>query len=302
MLLVGDHQEHPLRQITLTAISPHILTSYVSGGNGKTRLRGNQIPNMGQLLKVGDAPKHAFRASPATCRAIDKLHLAMVSEGMEPLRITEAHRDAGVQAAARQGYEAWLEAGKPDPHSTAWRPGMKRDYVARPGTSNHGWGGAIDIDVEALLAPGCERGSDEALSLFWQLAKGCGLTPIIAEPMATASEAWHFDHLGPLRAVRKLYDEAAKEHSRYRGGYSHTARVGTALAGGLPQQTDAHFIQARLLIAGVWVGLVDGAIGPMTRAGLEEAGIGKGDIKKGTKHILVKLNEHEVGYKQLRKA
>jgi len=291
-----------MRQIVLTSLSPHILTSYIQGTAGSTRLRGNRIPTLSQLLTVGDTANNTFRASPATAAAIDDLCAAMMAAGMEPLRITDAFRSPDVQGRARAGYEAWLAAGKPSPHGSDWRSGMKTAYVAPPGGSNHGWGGAIDFDVAALAAPGVDRGSDGALELLWELARPLGFSPIISEPHADASEAWHLDHMGPLRAVRGLYNAAAREHSRYRGGYGHTARVGCALAGSLPSQTPQMFIQARLMIAGHWCGLVDGAIGPMTKAALAEADITAKAIKAGPHTIIEELNERKVGAAELRAA
>lgn len=290
-----------MRQIVLHRLSPNTLTSYVRGGGGATRTQG-RVPSIPQLLTVAGAPAHSFRASPQTVAALDRLNAAMLAAGMEPCRITETYRSPEVQQKARNGYDAWLEAGRPDPHSPGWRAGMKMAYVARPGASNHGWGGAIDIDVGALSAPGVTRGSNAALEHFWALAKAEGFSPVLSEPLASASEAWHFDRLGPLRAVRSMYDAEASTHPRYRGGYGHTARVGCALAGSLPDQSDAMFIQARLLIAGHWCGLVDGQIGPMTRAALAAAGVEMKVLRAGVPAILAELNRLQVGYAEIKRA
>jgi hypothetical protein len=151
---------------------------------------------------------------------------------------------------------------------------MKTAYVAAVGQSNHGWGGAVDIDVGALVFPGIARGSNEALAAFWEIAESFGWLPIITRPSVGQSECWHFDHLGPLAEIRDLFVRKGMAGS----AYAQTAMAGHALAGVLPGELAPNvtvaYIQSRLLLAGYWVGKVDGVIGPKTLGALAEVGVG----------------------------
>jgi hypothetical protein len=175
---------------------------------------------------------------------------------------------------------------------------MKAAFVSKPGESCHGCGMAVDLDVEALEFPGTGRGTDAALSTFWDLARPHGWRPIIASPTIDQSESWHFDHRGPLNAVDRLFLEHRHESSKYRRPYPLVATVGAVLAQTMPVTTsrlNERYIQCRLLVAGFWCGEPDGYIGNKTIAALAEAGI-KG-IRKGTQPSLIiqALNEAEIG-------
>ena len=262
-----------MNQIQLVQMPDDQLTAYLPGGRG-TRHTDQSVPHVSQVLTVGRAGRGpGWRLAHGAAADLALLQADIVEIGGEPLRLSDAFRASdGAQAVARAAYEMWLAAGSPvDPRDTRWRPGMKTAYVARPGESNHGWGGAFDFDVAALFLPGLKRGSDEALANLWTLGKARGWTPVIGDADSSANEAWHLDHLGPLAKVRELY----LEHG-YRRPAGYVARVGCALAGTLPREiapNDAAYVQARLLIGGYFCGVVDGQIGPMTRAAFKAADI-----------------------------
>lgn len=261
-------------------------TSYLPGG--RTRLHDQQVPHLSMVRTVGQlGAGHNFKLTRGSVWDLRALQVALVALGVEPVRITEAFRDYRVQAQVRQAYELWVAAGRPEPHKPGWVSGMKTAYAARPGRSNHGWGGAIDIDVGALQMPGVKRGSDAALDLFWDLALQHGFTPIIGQPDVDMSECWHFDHLGPLVKVRNLFREVAKTQSAYRGQESgQVAAAGCALAGTRPPTEKGSptvaYIQARLSLAGHFCGFIDGIWGPKTRAVLKALNIG-GELTDKTK-------------------
>lgn len=262
--------------IALVPLPPEQPTSYMSGG--RTRHADGSVPHISMVRTVGQLGGGTpWRLSAGSAKDWNALVAKVVELDGEPPRLTEAERDARVQAVARQGYELWDRAGRPSPGTARWSVGMKAAYVAKPGESGHGWGGAVDIDVGALVMPGCARGSNQALAAFWIVAAQFGWRPIITKPSVGQSECWHFDHFGPLRAVYNLF----KEHSadpKYLGvSYGQTARAGAALAGTLPASVVADvnvaYLQARLSLGGIFVGLIDGVLGPKTREGLKAAGV-----------------------------
>lgn len=286
-----------MNQIELVALPDDQLTAYIAGG--RTRHNDLSVPHFSQVLTVARAGRGpSWRLAKGAAAALAALQLDLEAQGAEAVRLSDAFRQPdGQQAVARAGYEAWLAAGLPKPSDTLrWRADMKTAYVARPGESNHGWGGSKDIDVGALVFPGVRRGSDEALDEYWTVARRHGWTPIIAEPDVTMAECWHFDHLGPLADVRKLYLDAG-----YRRPAAYVARVGCALAGTLPSTVatrDSAYVQARLLIAGHFAGVVDGQVGPKTREAMKAAGLAV-TAKTSVPQMVVLLNEAGTGVAQI---
>ncbi len=263
-------------------LPPDLLTAYVPRslqrpGGSPTRLANGGLPPVSALITVGQAGAK-WMGSPATVAAIAALAGELVAMGAAPLRLTEVHRDVTVQATARAQYLRWVAAGRPDPRTPGFDAGtMKAAFVAEPGQSNHGWGGAMDIDVDALEFPGVKRASDAALETFWGVAARHGFTPVISHP-TMQSEAWHFDHLGhpsPLAGILSLY-----RVNKAVGGYAATARAANVLAGvDLTSKTADQrmwaYVQARLMLGGFWVGAAgaDGLPGKNTIAGLAAADI-----------------------------
>jgi hypothetical protein len=180
------------------------------------------------------------------------LHHAVTKAGGD-FRVTDCHRSAATQMAARAKYNAWVKAGKPNPPG----PGQKAAFVAEPGKSNHNAGRAVDIDIASLKFPGVP--ADKQLDKLWELAIPLGFTPIIKEAREGASESWHFDFWGDLRHVYQRY------------GYEVGALCGALLVGHAGQwQSDARVMQAHCHRLGKDVGALDGVIGPKTLKALME--------------------------------
>lgn len=294
-----------MNHIPLVALPADTPTSYLPGGG--TRLVGGAVPHLSMVRTVGQiGGGNAWRLTPASAAALAAVQAELVGLGCEPTRLTEAFRDPATQANARASYDAWVRAGRPEPGRVGWVAGMKTAYVTRAGESNHGWGAATDIDVGALQMPKVARGSDAALSLWWEIAAPHGWTPIIARPDVHQSECWHFDHLGPLRAVLELYQDAGRNSTTYRGiEHAQTSRCGAALAGTLPQLlvpdlTAAH-IQARLNLAGHFCGLIDGQLGAMSRSALKSVGI-TATSKTKSEALLVELDAAGIALAQIAEA
>jgi len=196
--------------------------------------------------------------------------------------VTDGWRDPdGPQATARARYVAWVEAGRPDPGEPGFDPQRhKTAFVAPPGESFHGAGMAIDFDVGALQFDGTKIGSDEAYRQFWDIAHDVGLRPVIRHPHVGQSEAWHWDCLAP--PMLEVY-QAFKGRSRAerRRAYPLTAQTACLLTGTQPlnwQRARQRYVQARLLIHGVWTGAPDGWVGTKTIKALRSVGI------EGNKH------------------
>jgi hypothetical protein len=276
-------------QILLVALSPDQPTAYISGG---TRLSDGSVPHLSMVRTVGQIPGDRWRLAATAARDWELLQQDVVAAGGELVRLTDAWRDQATQARKRAGYDLWTSHGRPVPNKAGWQAGMSVTYASKPGQSGHGWGGSVDIDVGALLFPGCERGSNAALAKFWKLAAARGWHPIIANPSANQSEAWHFDHLGSLAVARHAFDEGAKtDHEMHGDEYANTARVGCVLAGTMPatlvKDMNVAYIQARLALAGHYPGPIDGDPGDLTNAALKAAGIAVPDWKKTKSNTVV---------------
>ena len=286
-------------KIALVGIPDDYPTAYISGG--ATRDRGGNVPPDGQTRTVARAGGGGvWRGTRGLVAALERLQADVVNAGGSPLRLTEVYRDQQVQADARARFERWVRAGKPHASSSRFdRTTMKSAYVARPGHSNHGWGGAVDFDVAALEFPGTGRGTNDALAVLWRMAKKHGFTPIIGEPVINQSESWHFDHWGPLAAVRNMFVDNGSS------AYGPTALVGCILAGTLPISVGRgteRYVQARLLAGGHWVGEAgcDGHLGNATKHALRAAGIDLVPGAVATTGLIAALDAAEVGFDLLR--
>ena len=258
---------------------------------GKTRLPTGQIPPLRNALTIAKAPSKNWKLTRSAAADWLALNTAWIKAGGEALRLSDAFRDARIQQDARDKYDNWINAGKPTPGSTKFHKAtMKTAYVARPGQSNHGWGGAVDIGVKALFMKGTGRGTDETLGKFWDMAAKFGWRPIINHPVVDQDESWHFDHLGPLQGVYDLFRKNG------RGAYGYTATVGAALTGTLPRSDKAEwiYVQSRIILAGQYIGAPDGVPGRMTKAGLKALGIDAATVKQGVHHVAAALNKAKI--------
>lgn len=115
-------------------------------------------------------------------------------------RMVAAAKQDGVNITVSQGYR---KLGSPDEGCgggfTQWCAWKKYragtgNLAAKPGTSNHGWGSAIDVE-------NCRRGSKVHTWLKNNSTK-FGFYPL-------ASESWHWDHKGSASSLRGGAEEVA---------------------------------------------------------------------------------------------
>ena len=128
----------------------------------------------------------------------------------------------------------------------------------------HEAGRACDLDLEKL---------NMSLKKFWPIAKKHGMTPIIAKPISTQKEAWHFDCRGSHDLVYKYYAQGKGSNML---PYEAMAASGI-LSIGVPvdrfgANQKAAAIQAALIRLGFSLGNLDGQIGQKTRTALTQAG------------------------------
>jgi hypothetical protein len=235
----------------LVTVDVRILSSYGPGGSTDSGIPRAQCRGLA-AIGVG-------RMTPDAAAGLLALHLAVERAGGD-LRITDCYRDVAGQAAARAKYDAWVAAGKPKPGTAAYNGStMKSAYVALPGRSNHNAGRAIDVHLAALRFPGVH--AEKQLDKLWELAMPLGWMPIIKSPDEAASEAWHFDFLGPWRPVQSRvgYEQAA---------IAAAADVGNGEAGGATFRR----IQGQLHRGGFDPGKIDGLPGKATSAALTASG------------------------------
>jgi hypothetical protein len=238
----------------LVNVDAGILSSYGPGGTDpsipRDKLKSLVAINVGKM-------------TPDAAHALLALHKAVTSAGGD-FRVTDCYRDVATQAASRAKYDAWVKAGKPKPGAAGWNAAtMKNAFVAMPGRSFHNAGRAIDVHLAALRFP---VPADQQLDKLWELAIPLGWRPIIKEADERASEAWHFDFVGPWLPVQA------------RVGYE-SAAVGAAQdVGNGEADTGWRRAQGGLHRAGYHVGTVDGIAGKKTIDGLVASGF-KGDVK-----------------------
>lgn len=288
--------------IQLVPVPGTLATSY--GLPGKPRDPSGQVWRYDKLLTVAALARknpEVWMCTPGMADALVNIDAGMKARGSAGLRLTEVRRSWVYQAAERTKYDNWVAAGRPEPGTRAWRADiMRTTFVAKVGESNHLWGGAFDIDAYALDFPNVP--DDAQLGVFWDIAEDFGVRPIIAHPDRSQSECWHFDRLGPLQVVYDLFRAASRENAAYRQAYALTAFVGCVLTGSYVGHGKLErLVQARLLLAGEFIGACDGQIGPRTIAGLKAVGI-EADRSMPASLLLARLDELEVGFDALRAA
>jgi hypothetical protein len=196
-----------------------------------------------------DVFKKGAYVAPDMFDALVKLdHLVKFNKGN--LYITDLYRSWEDQEQARKAFET----------------GKKKAFVAKPGSSFHNAGRAVDISIKELNFEGMDR--DLWLSNLWNIAQPLGFRPIIKLPDMDASEAWHFDYPGEewIDVYDKLsYPEAAKCAILDIGGWNpKTGKI----------KLKKMFCQAQLIRLGYYeIGKVDGVFGPKTNKVLEYEGV-----------------------------
>ena len=245
--------------IPLAAVDSSIASSYSKAG--KTGGPRQELVSLSKLGKAGFAV--------AEMAAALKMLSDAVLEAGGDFRVTECHRDVGVQKAARAKYDNWVKAGKPHPTSPSFdSKTMKAAFVAAPGRSGHNAGRSIDVHLGALKFLGVP--ADKQLDKLWEIAPPLGWEPIIKNADEGASEAWHFDYWGELKGVKD------------RLGYEQAARVGAILVGHGDLSSYEAVVQALLSRGGFALGPVDGIVGPRTIACVASA-LGCTDVEAKAK-------------------
>jgi hypothetical protein len=280
-----------------------LLTAY--GPRGITREAGKPLDEK-RLITVGAAKPGTWRATRATALALVEADKAWTAKTGKRIRLLDAARDASVQGAGRMKYEAWVAAGKPQPGTSQFNANtMKAAFVGQVNESNHQWGAANDWDVHSMCA------NDAELSMLWEAIDDFGFAPIIGKPSLEMSECWHFDHLGPLAAVR---DGFRRQPETKHNSYTLTAEVGCLLAATwYGRDNMAKYTQARLMLAACTAagagdgsfyrmpGVIDGVLGTKTIACANALGL---DVQPGARadQILNKLDEKQLGYDAIARA
>ncbi len=232
--------------VPLVPVDPSILSSYGKTGTGGPRSELNPLAGYSWGKCVEEVAV-----------ALKKLNDACLAAGAD-FRVTELHRDIGVQALARAKYDRWVAAGKPKPGTSGFNSKtMKAAYVAPPGRSGHNAGRSQDNDTGKLVFPGVAP--DKQLDKLWEIAIPIGWKPVIKEAKEGASESWHLDYPGELAGVMK------------RDGYEQWAVCGALLVGHSDFDDFDAVVQACLCRAGYDIGKIDGDPGPRTNEALEHA-------------------------------
>ncbi|MFZ1677108.1 MAG: hypothetical protein WBP41_06510 [Saprospiraceae bacterium] len=165
------------------------------------------------------------------------------------LILSDLFRSYDMQAQSHQDYIA----------------GRKKAFSPPPGGSFHEAGRAFDLDLSALKIE---------LVDFWKIAAKYGIVPIIKQPKANQSEAWHFDCRGSHQIV---YDYYATGKGNNFNPYTASAAsailsIGVFVDAFGPNQIQAT-IQSCLIRLGKEIGNIDGYIGRRTQKALEELSI-----------------------------
>jgi len=143
--------------------------------------------------------------------------------------------------------------------------GKKRAFSPPPGGSFHEAGRAFDLDLDAMKI---------SLADFWILAAKYGVTPIIKQPKANVSEAWHFDRRGSHQIVYDYYENRKGNNFKPYAAAAASAILSIGVhvdAFGANQQQAA--LQSCLIRLGKEIGNIDGHMGRKTQIALEESGI-----------------------------
>lgn len=282
------------RKIDLVRLPKDLLTSYATGRRGTRQPVSHKPWPESELITVGAADPNgigAWKATPGHMEALVKLDLAWEKAKGRRIRLTEVLRPYATVVEARAKYERWVAANRPTKPPAFDERTMKSAFVLPPNSTNHQWGGAVDLDVEAM----CD--DDEDLAELWAIGRPLGFRPIIAEPHLHQSEAWHFDHMGPLDRAYATHKAVDPAHA-----YAWVAQYGCILAGTfVGDKLVARAAQARLALVGQYVGAPDGDIGPITLKAATSLGLDVPAVARSTtgQDILNQLDAKGIGVEAL---
>lgn len=194
-------------------------------------------------------PSRLARCTPDMKMAIHQAGLKVAQQG-GALELSDLFRSYDMQLASHNDYVA----------------GRKKAFSPPPGGSLHEAGRAFDLSLDALVM---------SLSDFWKIAAATDLVPIIAQPKASMSEAWHFECRGSHQLVYDYYK--AGKGSNFDKPYKAMAASAIVSVGvrvdkfGDGQEQAA--IQSAIIRLGQDIGNIDGSVGQKTVKGLSALGI-----------------------------
>jgi len=201
--------------------------------------------------KLGDLvplPTRMAKCTPDTYNAIFNVATDLAKKGGK-LILSDLFRSYDMQAQSHQDYAA----------------GRKKAFSPPPGGSLHEAGRAFDLDLSAIKI---------SLEDFWKIATKYGVLPILTQPKANQSEAWHFDCRGSHQIVYQYYSDGKGTNFK---PYTAAAASGILSIGvnvdafGANQKQAA--IQSCVIRLGKAIGNIDGQIGKNTHKALHELGV-----------------------------
>jgi len=140
----------------------------------------------------------------------------------------------------------------------------RKPFVAKPGSSLHGCGRAVDVDINSLCFSGQPR--EDWVPILWKACEHVGLSPIIDKPDIDASEAWHYELWGDWLPLKSKMDYSELVKAMH-------LDVGT-WQGYSPNRTHIAYVQAQLHRVGYHdVGIIDGIYGNKTDEALKQFGL-----------------------------
>ena len=201
--------------------------------------------SLGDLVPL---PSRMAQCTPDTYNSIFNIASALDEKGGK-LRLSDLFRSYDMQTQSHNDYIS----------------GKKKAFSPPAGGSFHEAGRAFDLDLSAI---------NIELADFWTIAAQYGLYPIISEPKANVSEAWHFDCRGSHQIVYQYYSDGKGNNFK---PYTAAAASGILSIGvnvdafGLNQMQAA--IQSCVIRLGKEIGNIDGQIGHKTQQAIEDLGI-----------------------------
>ncbi|GHT11847.1 hypothetical protein FACS189426_14340 [Bacteroidia bacterium] len=193
-------------------------------------------------------PERMAKCTPDTYSAIFNIKNDLESQGGK-LVLSDLFRTYNMQSQAHNDYVS----------------GKKKAYSPPPGGGFHEAGRAFDLSLGDIGIP---------LADFWKIAAKYGVIPIIAKPISTASEAWHFDCRGSHQLVYDYYKNG--NGNNFKKPYT-AAAASAILSIGVHvdyfQDQKQAAIQSALIRLGKNIGNMDGYIGKNTQKALQELNV-----------------------------
>ncbi|WP_461149821.1 M15 family metallopeptidase domain-containing protein [Spirosoma pulveris] len=200
--------------------------------------------------KLGDRlplPMRMAKCTPDTHRAIFNIATELAQKGGK-LILSDLFRSYDMQSQSHNDFIS----------------GKKKAFSPPPGGSFHEAGRGFDLDLGALKIP---------LADFWKIAAGHGVVPIIKQPKASLSEAWHFDCRGSHQLVYDYYESGKADNFKPYKAAAASAILSIGIqVDDFDDQRQAA-IQSCLIRLGKVIGNIDGHIGKKSRQALVELGI-----------------------------